>query len=82
MDHVNSCTTNSAPSLYLPHTDIAGQACVLITRPGETQTVLPFRSKEEACYWARRWIRRDRLRRMEQNVFGSAWLGSITQSYS
>jgi hypothetical protein len=82
MDHASSCAGDHAQSLYLPHTDIAGRECVLITRPGEAQIALPFSSKEEACYWARRWVRKDRLKRMEENVFGSAWLGSTNQSYT
>jgi hypothetical protein len=68
--------------LYLPHIDADGHACVVIARPGENERVLPCRDKEEACFWARRWVRRDRLRRMEENVFGSAWLGSTKLSYS
>lgn len=63
-------------TLYLPETGDDGSAYVIITRPGEEPLYHQCRDKEEACYWARRWMWRDRIERWEGSLFGKAWLES------
>ena len=63
-------------TLYLPETGDDGSSYVIITRPGEEPHYHHCRDKEEACYWARRWMWRDRIVRWEGSLFGKAWLES------
>ena len=63
-------------TLYLPEMGDDGKAYVIVSRPDSEPEVRPFHTKEEACFWARQWMRRDRIARLEGMVFGSAWIES------
>jgi hypothetical protein len=76
MDSVSRTGTSELHTLYRPQTDENGCACVIVSRPDGAAQTLSFHSKEAACFWARQWMRRDRLARLESLVFGSAWIGS------
>ena len=69
---------DSRSSTYLPQTDEDGKAFVIVTRPDSEPEIRPFHTKEEACFWARQWMRRERLARLEGIVFGSAWIAPRT----
>jgi hypothetical protein len=74
MDSRNSTGADTARTLYLPQTGEDGQAYVIVSRPDSEPEVRPFHTKEEACFWARQWMRRDRIARLEGIVFGTAWI--------
>ena len=61
-------------SFCLPQSSDDGHAVVVVTRAGAEPVVHPFKTKEEACFWARQWMRRERLAALERLVFGSDWI--------
>lgn len=67
-------TLPDPPSFCLPQTDAQGRAFVLVTRAGTEPVMHPCRDKEEACFWARQWMRRERLARLEGSLFDQAWI--------
>lgn len=69
-------TEDGDRTLYLPQTGEDGRAYVVVSRPDEAPEYRPFRTKEEACFWARRWMRRDRMERLEDILFGQAWISA------
>ena len=77
MDSRPSVHTERERTLYLPQTGDDGQAYVVVSRPHTEPEVRPFHTKEAACFWARQWMRRDRIARLEGSVFGSAWIGAV-----
>ena len=82
MSIASAGVADSGRTLYLPQSGEDGSAYVIITRPGEDPIHHPCRDKEEACYWARRWMWRDRIERWEDDLFGQAWIESRLESQS
>ncbi|MDB5597198.1 MAG: hypothetical protein JWM36_4159 [Hyphomicrobiales bacterium] len=76
MDVSTRAGADAPRTLYLPQTGEDGCSYVIITRPGEAPEYHPCRDKEEACFWARRWMWRDRIQRWEGDLFGTAWIDS------
>lgn len=74
MDSRNSTGAGTARTLYQPQTDEDGRAYVIVVRPDSKPERRPFHSKEAACFWARQWMRRERLAQLEGAVFGTAWI--------
>ncbi|MEY3551861.1 MAG: hypothetical protein RL735_209 [Pseudomonadota bacterium] len=75
MDSDARTGTSELHTLYRPQTGEDGRAYVIVSRPDAAAQTLSFHSKEAACFWARQWMRRDRLARLEGLLFGSAWIG-------
>lgn len=78
MDSHSTIAADSERTLYLPQTGEDGRAYVVISRPQCEPEIRPFHTKEAACFWARQWMRRDRIARLEGVVFGSAWIEAGT----
>lgn len=75
----SSAPDAAAPrTLYLPQVDENGFAYVEISRPGEEPEYHRCRDKEEACFWARRWMWRDRIERWEGDLFDTDWIEKRT----
>ncbi len=82
MDSDARTGTSELHTLYRPQTGEDGRAYVIVSKPDAAAQTLPFHSKEAACFWARQWMRRDRLARLEGAVFGSAWIGPRKNHWS
>jgi hypothetical protein len=78
MDSQGHAGADARRTLYLPQIGEDGRAYVIVTRPDVEPEYRPFTTKEEACFWARQWMRRDRIERLEDNLFGSAWISKST----